>query len=463
MFEFNYSNLFKFTLVINIKIKMVKLFKTFEEEGNKIHNNKFSYIEETFINMTSPMSIKCNIHGIFQQKPYKHLTGQGCAKCIGRGLTKNEFMYESLLIHNNKFSYLIDGDENSIIKKSNQICIICKIHREFYQTPHKHLQGQGCPKCSPSYKDCKNSFIHKFSLSFPNIKFDFEESNYINSSTKIKVKCNENHLFEMRPNDLLNGHGCKECANKKSSILQRKTMEDFITKVKQKQGNKYDYSKVDYINCETKICIICKTHGEFYQTPHHHLQSQGCPKCSIILVHDLQKKSIEEFITEAIKRHGDKYDYSKVDYNNNKANVLIICNIHGEFYQTPKNHLKGHGCKECANKTEGKLYEILKQLYPSITTQFKQEWCKKISYLPFDFCIPEYKIIIELDGPQHFRQVSNWSSPKEQFEMINIKKNVRTIMVIQLFVFYKKMYFMILTIGIQNYVKQLKNSKMEIK
>ena len=49
-------------------------------------------------------------------------------------------------------------------------------------------------------------------------------------------------------------------------------------------------------------------------------------------------------------------------------------------------------------------------------TQFKQDWCKKLKHLPFDFVIPEYKIIIELDGPQHFQQVSNWSSPKEQFE-----------------------------------------------
>jgi very-short-patch-repair endonuclease len=55
-------------------------------------------------------------------------------------------------------------------------------------------------------------------------------------------------------------------------------------------------------------------------------------------------------------------------------------------------------------------------LYPSLLRQYKQEWCKKRRHLPFDFCIPEYKIIIELDGPQHFLQVSNWSSPEEQFD-----------------------------------------------
>ena len=59
---------------------------------------------------------------------------------------------------------------------------------------------------------------------------------------------------------------------------------------------------------------------------------------------------------------------------------------------------------------------MLKLTYPSIMAQFKQKWCMRISYLPFDFCIPELKIIIELDGLQHFKQVSNWKSPEEQFE-----------------------------------------------
>jgi very-short-patch-repair endonuclease len=72
--------------------------------------------------------------------------------------------------------------------------------------------------------------------------------------------------------------------------------------------------------------------------------------------------------------------------------------------------------KFCKNKTEAKLYTIFKNIYSSLITQFKTEWCKNISYLPFDFCIQEHKIIIELDGRQHFEQVSNWTSPEEQFK-----------------------------------------------
>jgi very-short-patch-repair endonuclease len=78
----------------------------------------------------------------------------------------------------------------------------------------------------------------------------------------------------------------------------------------------------------------------------------------------------------------------------------------------------GRWCPYCVNKTEGKLYEKLKILYPSIISQFKTEWCKNVNNnkLPFDFCIPELNIIIELDGAQHFKQVSNWKSPEQQFE-----------------------------------------------
>ena len=83
----------------------------------------------------------------------------------------------------------------------------------------------------------------------------------------------------------------------------------------------------------------------------------------------------------------------------------------------------GSWCPYCVNKSESKLYEKIQPFYPTILAQFKQEWCKKISYLPFDFVIPEYKIIIELDGPQHFQQISNWSSPEEQFENDKYKEN----------------------------------------
>jgi very-short-patch-repair endonuclease len=92
--------------------------------------------------------------------------------------------------------------------------------------------------------------------------------------------------------------------------------------------------------------------------------------------------------------------------------------MHGDFEQQPDSHLRGCGCPYCVNKTEFILYEYLQKLY-EITKQFKKDWCKNNDtnkYLPFDFCIEELKIILELDGRQHFEQVRNWDDPKKTQE-----------------------------------------------
>ena len=83
------------------------------------------------------------------------------------------------------------------------------------------------------------------------------------------------------------------------------TTKEFIAKAKEIHGDKYDYSKVYYVNLGTKVCIICPEHGEFWQTPYHHIKrKQGCPKCG-----GRVKKNREEFIEAARKIHGDRYDY----------------------------------------------------------------------------------------------------------------------------------------------------------
>lgn len=174
-------------------------------------------------------------------------------------------------------------------------------------------------------------------------KYDYSNVNYINSKIKVNIICHKHGQFEQTPNDHLNGHGCKKCGIEIATIKNRKKLEDFIKKAKEIHGNRYDYSKVDYINCKTKVNIICSEHGEFFQTPNSHLFGRGCPGCS-----GTKKLIIEEFIEKARLVHGDRYDYSKVEYVNNGTKVCIICSEHGEFKQTPNSHLNGCGCKKCS-------------------------------------------------------------------------------------------------------------------
>ena len=103
------------------------------------------------------------------------------------------------------------------------------------------------------------------------------------------------------------------------------TTEDFISKAIAVHGEKYDYSKVEYVNTLTKVTIICPIHGVFEQRPKVHLGGCGCPYCGS------SSRTTETFIKAARRVHGDKYDYSKVKYINSYTEVTIICPNHGEF------------------------------------------------------------------------------------------------------------------------------------
>lgn len=128
---------------------------------------------------------------------------------------------------------------------------------------------------------------------------------------------------------------------------KRSTLEEFIAKARAVHGDKYDYSRVVYTNNRTKVCIICPEHGEFWQSPEKHTLRRGCPACGVVLVHDKQRSSVAEFVIKAKKIHGDKYDYSKVNYQGNKVKVCISCPEHGDFWQVPNSHLSGRGCPVC--------------------------------------------------------------------------------------------------------------------
>jgi hypothetical protein len=125
---------------------------------------------------------------------------------------------------------------------------------------------------------------------------------------------------------------------------QNKT-ELFIAKANKIHGNRYNYSKVNYINAKTKITIICRDHGEFYQTPSNHLSNYNCQKCAKNF-----QLNTESFIEKAKCIHNNKYDYSKVNYINTDTQIIIICKEHGEFTQIPDFHINRKcGCPKCSN------------------------------------------------------------------------------------------------------------------
>jgi len=196
-------------------------------------------------------------------------------------------------------------------------------------------------------RSTKEEFVNK-ARGVWGFKYDYSKVVYVNSKTNIIIICPIHGEFSQIPSDHLNGHGCSKCGYAIASLKKNHTIEQFIIKAKIIHGNKYDYSKVDYVNCHANIIIICPLHGEFTQSPSRHLSGHGCTKCGEIAGSFKQKNTIEYFIERAREIHGNKYDYSKVVYVNYYTDVIIICPIHGEFSQRPNVHISGSGCQECS-------------------------------------------------------------------------------------------------------------------
>lgn len=220
-------------------------------------------------------------------------------------------------------------------------------------------------------------------------KYDTSKVNYINSKTKVTLICPEHGEFKATPNHLNAGHGCPHCANRYVSTSQ------FIEKARKVHGDKYDYSRVNYVNNHTPICITCKEHGDFWQIPYSHLAGNGCPKCNGGVAFDK-----DEFIRKANEVHNDFYDYSQVDYKNAITKVKIICPKHGEFWQRPSCHLKGQGCPKCkSSKLENMVINTL--LKNNIRFIF-QAHIGTLGLKTVDFKLLDYNIVIECQGEQHF-------------------------------------------------------------
>ena len=184
--------------------------------------------------------------------------------------------------------------------------------------------------------------------------------------------------------------------------------QNFLSKSEEIHGRKYDYSKVQYINANTKVCIICPEHGEFMQTPHHHLEGHGCKKCANVKTGLSKVIALETFIQKANHVHNYKYDYNKCNYINARTKVIITCPFHGDFEQTPDHHLRGVGCPRCtSSKGEKLIKNILDENEIRYVEQYEISIDSNINpsgkaYV--DFYLPDYNILIEYNEEQHYIQ-----------------------------------------------------------
>lgn len=202
-----------------------------------------------------------------------------------------------------------------------------------------------------------------------------EVASYHKDVTWVCKTCNTTWMAT--PNNVINRNtGCPACSKERVITINKSrqlSREEFVARAARVHGDKYYYSDVHYVGSATQVVIICPTHGKFKQTPNKHLCGSGCPLCgqqkSQVHNNTLKEQAKQAFVLKATAVHNNVYDYTRVDYVNNRTKVDILCATHGMFKQTPTKHLSGTGCPECGRaKLRGHYTETYFEKYPEEKT-----------------------------------------------------------------------------------------------
>lgn len=332
---------------------------------------------------------------------------------------KEEFLQKSTEVHGDKYDY----SKVEYTKSINKVVIICKIHGDFCQTPHIHIKGAGCKKCTIDKKIHKltyttDKFVSKAKEKHGEL-YDYSKVDYENTKTSIIIICKKHGEFNQLPHNHLNGRGCKKCSFKIKSIRQTFTNERFIEISKELYPNKFDYTDTNFINTRSRVNLKCIKHNIDFETGAcMHLKKNtpgGCPKCIYEKYSQVRVKPQDQFIKECQDVHKNRYDYSKVVYINSNKKINIICNIHGEFKQQAQNHIQGRGCPMChIHKNENECKNVIERITGEYFIRERPKFLKRLEYDGYN---DDLKLGFEYNGIQHYEYVPFFhSNNKRNFE-----------------------------------------------
>jgi protein-arginine kinase activator protein McsA len=290
----NFYNILKLNFFLYIPYHKMPARLTQEEyieRAHIIHNNKYDYSLTVYTRGIDHIIIICPKHGEFTQRADTHLEGRGCKRCgeLRASPSTEEFIKLAIEKHGDRYDY----SETVYVHSETSVTIICKTHGRFQQAPKDHLAGRGCRAChTDSIRSTNEKFVKK-SIERYGTDFDLSKVKYTRADDPVILICStckyefkriaRNHLVgRLRP--------CVKCY-RRSRI---KTREQFIKEARAKHKNKYNYSKVVYVNAKTPVliyCSVCKI--TFSQTPDNHLQGKGCKRCNKCVMQEITRSIIE--------------------------------------------------------------------------------------------------------------------------------------------------------------------------
>lgn len=375
-------------------------FEQIVERSNMKHSSKYTYRQDS--NNPAGFFGYCKEHDIEFFTDYrKHVIvgTPSCPNCVNdkrnRGskrLSNEEFILRATEAHNGFFTY----EKTEYRNGSKKITITCPLHGVFTQNAKNHMNGfNGCARCN-GIANTKSLFIEK-AVEVHGTKYSYDEVEYIKTEMKVNIICPHHGIFKQSPNKHMQGRGCPRCKATDLGNRQRLTQEQFLEKALTVHESRYDYSKAKYKESNKNITIICRIHGEFKQTPASHFNGSNCPTCaSITMSESISLARRSDFLEEAIKTHGNRYDYSKTSYERSYRKVTITCKKHGDFLQTPASHLRGQGCPSCHKyQSKGEL-QWLKSL--GIDKKYHQKWVMGDRNQLVDAYVPETNTVYEYYG-----------------------------------------------------------------
>lgn len=380
----------------------------------------YDYHKVDYINNYTEICIICTKsgHGEFWQRPNNHQTGAGCPKCAREevGLknkkTNEEFKADVRKIWGDQF----DLSETIYNGSKKKVTVICRKHGKFKTQSSFLLMGRqvckGCKADSRSFTEeefiKKATKVHKGKYLYPN-------PGYTRSHQEVEIFCKKkgHGFFKQNAGGHLGGYGCPICAKESIGDRNRHTLEDFIKKAKKTHPkSNLDYSKVDYINSNTKVTIHCKKkgHGDFRMTPGAHIYGQGCPKCGIETRVKKATKTQSDFIKDCKAVWGERYILSSINYVNADHKVDIICRRHGKFSVKAYAFLQKHGCRECQ-------YEKISKMAGESPTGWSYSNWEKSAEASDNFISFKVYILrlVDIDGTVFFKIGRTYRELKDRF------------------------------------------------
>lgn len=374
-----------------------------DEFLNKLRNknpenlNKYDYskLPETFLSGSEKIIIKCKKHGDFEQLPSAHLFGAGCPECgmyvkRNSGLMQRNFINKSIKLFGDRFDYsktIYDG-------KNKPVTITCKKHGDITLLAIAHLSLKyGCGECGEiGYLESRKKSVFDKCKKIHGDRYSYELVDFKTVNDKVDIICKLHGVFRQNLYSHSKGYNCPSCVVESGCI----SFDEFIRRSKEVHGNKYTYHQENYTKLNDITKITCPIHGDFFQRAYSHIEGYSCGKCNL-------RKTKEQFIKGAIGVHGNKYDYSLVDYITNKIKVNVICPRHGSFWVRPDGHIFSMAGCPCCKESKGETY--IREFLEDLGIKFIQEYKFEQSSYRFDFFLPEQNILIEFHGKQHYEAI----------------------------------------------------------